>query len=136
VLIGGLVLQGLSGIGGGLGLVLDPSGESVGIPLEWLSGSPFPDYLIPGVFLFTVLGIGPLLVAHGVWRRHPGSWAASVMVGVVLLLWIGIEIGVVGYQADPPLQLIYALLAFVILGAAALPGVRRHLRRRWNGPGP
>jgi hypothetical protein len=128
MLIGGLVLQGLSGIAGGIGLTVDPSGESLDIPLEWLAGSPFPDYLIPGVFLLTVLGIGPLLIARGVWRRRPWSWAASVMVGVVLFLWIAIEIGVIGYQAEPPLQLIYGILALVILGATALPGIREHLR--------
>jgi len=51
----------------------------------------------------------------------------------VLLGWLGTEIVVVGYQAEPPLQLIYGLLALVILGAAmasrphtASSLVRRH----------
>lgn len=128
LLVAELVVQGSSGVGGGLALALDPSGASIGLPLEWLSASPFSDYLIPGVVLFTVLGIGPLLVARAVWTRRPGSWEASAMVGVLLLLWLGVEIGVVGYQAEPPLQLIYGLLALLILGTAFLPAVRQDLR--------
>ena len=44
-----LLFQGVSGMAGGVGLVADASGSTLGIPLEWLKGSPFPDYLIPGM---------------------------------------------------------------------------------------
>ncbi len=35
------VFIGLGAVGGGLGLVLEPTGANVGIPLEWLENSPF-----------------------------------------------------------------------------------------------
>jgi hypothetical protein len=44
------------GVGGGFGLVIDPSSEPLGIPLAWLDGSPFADYLVPGIVSLTVLG--------------------------------------------------------------------------------
>ena len=36
------------------------------------------------------------------------------MVGVVLLIWIAVEIAIIGYSNDPPLQPIYLLLGAVI----------------------
>ena len=63
-LLNGLgALQAFIGVGavaGGLGLALDPSGESVGIPLELLAETPFTTFLIPGIVLFAVNGLGSL----------------------------------------------------------------------------
>jgi len=52
-----LAFQALSGLFGGAALVLDPSGSSIRLPLSLLEGSPFGNFLIPGIILFLVLGI-------------------------------------------------------------------------------
>lgn len=122
-------LQGLSGLAGGIGLVADPTGRSLGIPLAWLQGSPFSDYFIPGVILLVVLGVLPLFVVYGLWGGRPWAWVGSAFVGVALVGWLLVEIAVIGYHADPPLQLVYGVLAGLILGLLALPSVRRGLRR-------
>jgi len=44
--------------------------------------------------------------------------------GLALLLWIGVEIAVVGYQAEPPLQLVYGVLGAVIVALAVRPTLR------------
>ncbi len=123
-LIAVLAFQGVSGVAGGLGLVADPSGRSLGIPLEWLAGSLFGSYLIPGLVLFTVLGIGPLLVVYGLWTRRSWSRSGSLMVGAALLAWLGVEIAVIGYQPRPPLQLIYGVVGVAIVALAMLPAAR------------
>lgn len=69
ILIAGLVFQGLSGLYGGGALVRDPTGVLLQMPPSLLEGSPFVTYCIPGLILFTVLGIGPLIVAVELWRR-------------------------------------------------------------------
>lgn len=124
-----LAFQGLSGVVGGLGLLYDPTGETLGLPMEWLAGSPFPDYTVPGLVLLAVLGAGPLAAAWGVWTRRPWGRTGSVAVGLALVAWLGVEILVVGYQAEPPLQLIYGVVAAVILvlspAASARPAKRR-----------
>ena len=120
-----LLFQGLSGIAGGIGLVGDPTGDNLGIPVSWLQGSPFDDYLVPGLILLVVLGVFPLIVTYGLWTQRSWAWPAALLVGVGLLVWIGVEILVIGYQPAPPLQLIYGLLGLVILGLALLPSVRR-----------
>jgi hypothetical protein len=110
-----LAFQGVSGIAGGLGLTFDPTGESVGLPLGWLEGSPFASYLVPGIVLMTLLGIGPLVTLFGVWKSLTWARPAALGVGVLLFAWLGVEIAVVGYQPEPPLQLVYGIVALLIL---------------------
>lgn len=127
VLVTALAFQGISGTAGGVGLIFDPTGTSVGIPLGWLEGSPFPDYFTPGMVLLSVLGVGPLVMAYGAWTGGWWSWPGSVLIGVALLLWLAVEIAVIGYQPEPPLQLLYGVVGAVILGASLAPGVRAYL---------
>ena len=124
-LVVGLVFQGLSGLYGGGVLVWDPTGAFLQMPLSLLEGSPFPTYRIPGLILFTVLGIGPLVVAVGLWRRQVWAWYGAVAVSGGLLIWIVVQVWMVGYHADPPLQLIYGSLGLVLLILALRPSVRR-----------
>ena len=79
-----------------------------------LSGSPFANYFIPGAVLFTILGIGPLGAAVLAWRRHPVAPLLTFAVGGALLIWLVVEIVVVGYSNDPPLQALYFGLGIVI----------------------
>lgn len=122
-----LLFQGLSAVAGGVALVADPKGNAVGMPVGLLRGSPFADYLIPGLFLLVVLGVFPLIVVYGLWWRRPWSWHAVLLVGLTLIVWIVVQILVIGYAGGPPLQLSYSLLGVVILALALLPRVRRHL---------
>lgn len=122
-----LAFQGLSGVAGGLGLVLDPSGRAIGLSPAWLEGAPFRDYLVPGLVLLTVLGLGPLVVAYGVWAGRAWARWGSILVGTALMIWIGVEIAVIGYQSDPPLQVVYGALGAVIVALALLPSVRTGL---------
>jgi hypothetical protein len=54
------------------------------------------------------------------WRRHPFAPLAAFAVGAALLTWMAVEIAIVGYSNNPPLQPFYLLLgaaiAFVGLG--------------------
>ena len=113
-----LIFQGLSGLAGGFGLVGDPSGAALGMPLEWLDGSPFSTYLVPGLILLVVLGIGPLIVAFMVVRAKTGAGWASVATGIALLVWIGVEVAIIGYQPFPPqvpFQILYGAVGAIIL---------------------
>ncbi|MDZ7722891.1 MAG: hypothetical protein U5R06_08800 [candidate division KSB1 bacterium] len=121
-----MLFQGLSGLAGGIGLVLDPSGKSMQIPLEWLQGSPFTTYLIPGIVLFAVLGLFPLVVFIGLLKRWRLAWYASLLIGIALMIWLTVEIMVIGYQPQPPLQVIYGLVGIGILTTVLLPSVKKN----------
>ena len=112
------VLLSLGALGGGLVLILAPRGEIMPLPLSALAGSPFETYLGPGLILFSVLGLGPLVAARLAWLRHPFAPVAAFIVGVALLIWVAVEIAIIGYSNEPPLQAIYLTLgAAITLGA-------------------
>lgn len=124
-----LTFQGLSGVAGGIGLMADPGGRALGIPVEWLEGSAFGSYLVPGFVLLTLLGIAPLLVVFGIRTRRSWSWSGSLLAGLALLVWLAVQISVVGYQREPPLQLAYGGVGVAIVVLTLLPAVREHLGR-------
>jgi hypothetical protein len=101
-------------LGGGGALMLGSRGEIIPLPLLALKGSPFDTYFAPGLILFLVLGLGPLAAAQLAWRRHRLAPIAALGVGVALLIWMAVEIAIVGYSNSPPLQPFYLLLGAVI----------------------
>jgi hypothetical protein len=108
------VLLSIGALGGGLVLIVAPRGEIMPLPLSALAGSPFDTYLGPGLILFTVLGIGPLVAAWLAWGRHPLAPVAAFVVGAALLIWVAVEIAIIGYSNEPPLQAIYLALGITI----------------------
>jgi hypothetical protein len=126
------ILLSVGALAGGLTLVVAPRGEVMPLPLSALAGSPFETYFWPGVILFTVLGLGPLVAARLVWARHQLAPLAALVVGVALLIWVAVEVAIIGYSSEPPLQAIYLVLGGVItivalgwLAEGGLPAVRR-----------
>jgi len=98
------------------------------IPLNWLEGSPFSNYLIPGIILFSLLGIFPIITATGLFNRKFWSWFNSILLGIILIIWIVVEIIIIGYQADPPLQLIYGAVGILILALSLQSEVRKYYK--------
>ena len=105
----------LGALAGGLALILGPRGEVIPLQVSSLAGSPFDSYLVPGLILFGVLGFGPLLAAAMTLRRHPLAPLAAVVTGVALLGWLAVEIAIVGYSSESPLQPFYLALGVVLL---------------------
>jgi len=110
-----VLFQGLSGIIGGIGLVRDPTGRSLQIPLQWLESSPFENYLVPGLILLIVLGLYPLFIFYGLLKNKNWAWLATLILGIALMIWIGTEIWIIGYHPQPPLQLIYGFTGLIII---------------------
>ena len=85
------VLQAFIGVGavaGGLGLALDPSGESLGIPRELLEETPFATFLIPGIVLFAVNGLGSITGAIASFAQHRYAGHAAIVLAIFLIAWI------------------------------------------------
>jgi hypothetical protein len=109
------IILSIGALGGGLVLMIAPRGEIMPLPLSALAGSPFDTYLVPGVILFGVLGLGPLAAARLAWLRHPLAPTAALVVGAALLIWVAVEVAIIGYSNEPPLQAVYAVLGLVIV---------------------
>jgi hypothetical protein len=117
-----LVIQGLGGLAGGLSLTLKPDGSIMKMPLAYLDGSPFSDFLIPGLILLLVLGVLPLVAAMGLWMRHTWAWYAAFAVGCGLMIWILVEIMIIPFSW---LQPMFGVIGVLIFAVAALKSVRR-----------
>lgn len=112
------VFLGLGALFGGGAFILGPDGHLLGMPTSLLAGSPFPSYLVPGIVLFTFVGIAPLLAAAMTVRRQAFAPVAAVMVGLTLIGWTSVEMVVLA----GPGSLAWAL--YLVLGACiALVGV-------------
>jgi hypothetical protein len=119
-------IQALGGIPAGIGLVSDPIGN-IGMPLSILKGSPFKDFLIPGLILLVVLGLFPLAVFYGLVRRRGWGWWLSVAVGAGVVIWIVTEVVLLGYLSGSGigLQIGFGLLGLAIVLLALLRPTRR-----------
>ncbi|QQS03232.1 MAG: hypothetical protein IPK50_13030 [Fibrobacterota bacterium] len=73
-----LVFEFISAIPYGLMLAFDPSGKVAGMDVEVLKETVFSNYFIPGLILFSVIGIGSSLLAASILLRPNWSWFAFV----------------------------------------------------------
>ena len=105
------VFLGLGALFGGGALILAPDGHLLGMPTSLLSGSPFPSYLVPGIVLFTLVGLAPLLAAALTVRGQAFAPFAAIAVGLTLIGWVSVEMVVLA----GPGSLAWAL--YLVLGA-------------------
>lgn len=140
-LIALLAFLGVGAIGGGGVLIVSPSGKLFGMPLSMLDKSPFSDFLIPGIILFTVLGLVPCLLVVALLKKPKSrfaeqfnfykdmhwSWTGGIYVAFALIIWIQLEM--VFLQAVDWLHTLYMFLAVAILFVALLPTVRNAYKK-------
>ena len=86
------MLIGLGAVGGGLALVLEPSGSNIGIPLEVLNSSPFSTFLMPGIVLLIVNGFGSLVGATASFTRYWCAGEIAIALGLFLVAWIMLQV--------------------------------------------
>jgi hypothetical protein len=89
------ILQAFIGIGavaGGLPMILDPSGSKLGMSLEMLEHSPFATFLVPGIVLLVVNGIGSLIGATASFKKYRRAGEIAIALGLFLIAWIVIQV--------------------------------------------
>jgi len=87
-----LIFNGISALGGGAGLIFDPSGESMQMPLDLLKHSPFNNFLIPGIILLTFNGLLSFLIAFFAVRRNRFYPQLTILQGIILVGWLSVQI--------------------------------------------
>ena len=116
---------GLGAVAGGLSLILDPSGATLGTPLELLEDTPFTTFLIPGIVLFTVNGLGSLAGAVASFVRHRYAGEVALALGAFLIAWILVQV----YWMSGVHWLHWLYLVLGIIETALGWSVRRAARR-------
>lgn len=115
----------ISAIYGGAILMLERADDPLGMPLEWLDDTPFSDYFVPGLTLFSVFGVGSVAVVVGLLRRRAWAGVASVGLGLAQLVWIAVEAFYL--RTVQPLHVVYGGLGAVLVVLATRPSVRDYL---------
>jgi hypothetical protein len=89
----------LTAIPAGLMMIFDPStGGSLDLDTAWLEGSVFDDYLVPGLFLAGVIGLGNLTAATLLLGRWVYAGEASLAMGVILTTWIVVQATIIPFN--------------------------------------
>jgi hypothetical protein len=130
-----LALQALSGLWGGSFLLADPSGGLFKMPVEMMKQGPFTNFFIPGLALFVLLGVVPAITLYGLikrphwkWAQHLNiyhnrhwSWAFSLYTGFMLIIWIDVQVAIIGFGSV--LQAIYGITGLAITMLTLTPTV-------------
>jgi hypothetical protein len=103
----------LTALAGGFMFVKDPSGAAMGYTVSMLEGSIFPDFLVPGLFLFVVNGLGSLIGAVLSFIKNRNAGPAAIALGVILVAWIVIQVSII--RSTHWLQGVYFALGLVEL---------------------
>lgn len=122
-----LLLLGLGGFVGGILMLLDPSGASIGLPGGLLDNVPIDTFILPGLFLILVMGIAPFVISFGMWKRKRWAWLGTLVQGVVLVLWICFQFILWGEPIA--IQYIYLIWGIVLLVFGWLPQTRREFEK-------
>jgi hypothetical protein len=139
-LVGLMLFLSIGGFIGGISFVTDPTGAGIGARLSWLEETPVSDFLLPGLFLLFVFGFGTLLLVIGlVWRSSPWvlrrvdawigfhwSWAATILVGLLLVGWILYEFTI--FSDRMALQPILLAVGVLMAAIPLLPSMRGYCR--------
>jgi hypothetical protein len=115
----------VSAVAGGIGLI----GGGLAFPPEWLAGTPFTGYGVPGAILAMIVGGSALVAAVLMLRRHPLAVPTALGAGVIQVGWIIGELRLVGSRDEVMawLQVIYFAAGTVVaILAAHLWLQRRH----------
>jgi hypothetical protein len=137
LLIAIMVILAISGLAGGINLIADPSGDSLQLTTFLLGSTLFSNFLIPGFILLIFLGIFPILVAYGLitkskskaanrinlYKKRHWAWTYSLYCGIILVLWIDIQVMLIG--GGYTLQTVYAILGVLIIILTLSPEVMR-----------
>jgi hypothetical protein len=135
-----LILLGFLGLGaisGGVLLIISPTGEMLGLPITEFKNLPFQNFMIPGIILFTVLGIIPLLLIPALIKKPDSrladrlnlfkdmhwSWSYSIYVAFALIGWIQIQL-IFLQSAVYWLHTFYIFYGLLIILIALLPQMR------------
>jgi hypothetical protein len=106
----------LGALGGGFVLMISPKGSAMGISVSALSGTPFRDYFLPGLLLFAFNGLGCLAASVYSFLRHRLAGWLGIFFGGGLFAWIVVQICMIGYWKDVPIQPFYAALGLFEAG--------------------
>src|SRR6476620_10444792 len=97
----------------GLLMIFRPDGSLLKLPLNLLDGTPFKDFLIPGILLTSVVGgVNLLAIFHNL-KRHTNRYNWAIAVGIIITGWIIVQMTLI--KAFHWLHIFYLVIGIFII---------------------
>ncbi|MDF2944793.1 MAG: hypothetical protein K0S01_3651 [Herbinix sp.] len=84
------IFVGIGGMAGGLAAITNPV-NPLGITVDVLKNSPFHNFLIPGIILFTIIGLGNVFSAVTLYFKSRFQGYISNVFSWALVIWIIVQ---------------------------------------------
>ena len=106
-----LLFVSIGALPAGYSMMVQPDGSDLDMTVDLLKGSPFSDFFIPGIFLFTVNGLSSLISAIFSFYRFKYSYMLGLGLGIAMIIWISVQVYSVGLNHI--LQPIYFVIGLI-----------------------
>ncbi|MBJ7328599.1 MAG: hypothetical protein JHC95_01810 [Solirubrobacteraceae bacterium] len=84
------------------------------VPTDWLEGTPFGSYAVPGLILGIAVGGTQTAAAATLWRGGREARVVAMGASAVLIVWILTQLSLIGYVSPlQPIVLTWGALSFV-----------------------
>lgn len=131
-----LISLALGGFSGGIPMLADPMNGGYLQFAEVLPLLPIPNLFLPGLFLFVVMGLFPLMLTYALlarpqwnwadtlfqWSKYYWAWTATLILVAMIAIWLAYEGWLIGWF---PITYFAAIQGLLILLFVISPSVRR-----------
>ncbi|MBI9044635.1 MAG: hypothetical protein JEZ06_09130 [Anaerolineaceae bacterium] len=135
-----LLFLGFGGITSGIPMLADPENGGFLQFAEILPLLPVSDLILPGLFLLTIMGLFPFILAYALiktpewewvqrnfqWSKHYWAWTGVLILVGILAAWLIYEVWLIGWFS---ITAATTILGALILFFTLLPGVRKFYTR-------
>lgn len=90
---------GMGAVAGALPMILTPLGSEEALSIELLRNTPFTSYLIPGIVLFSINGVGSLVASYFSLKRLKPAGIMGMVFGIALIIWIIVQLYLMGFAS-------------------------------------
>jgi len=139
-----MLFQCISAFYGGIIFLADPTGSLMQLSGDYIKGSVFENYLIPGIVLITLLGITPLIAMVSLFGKKESvffnriniykdmhwGWTYSLYTGIMLNIWITVQIMIIGYHHM--IQTVYGFFGTIIIISVLLPANIKYYKKNYE----
>jgi hypothetical protein len=131
-----LISYALGGFSGGIPMLADPANGGYLQFADLLPLLPVTNLIMPGLFLFTVMGLFPLFLVYALiarpewtwldrffqWSKHHWAWTGTLILVAIIAIWLAFEAWLIGWF---PITTLTAIQGLLILLLAMVPSVRK-----------
>ena len=112
-----------TGVASGVGLLRDPSGVSMGLDVV-KDKIPFQSLTLLGLWFLGPYGALPAALAYGLWAGRGWAWKPALVLAAVELVWVTVQIPMVGRSF---LQAVIGSIALLTVYLLYRPSVKNYL---------